>query len=104
VPGAFSHPAVEAIAWWDFSDPGAWQGAPAGLVRKDMPPGPACGVPCRLIQEEWWPGGLKLTTDAEGRVCFRGFLGDYVSESACGKAAFHVGRPGQCRQAVAVER
>ncbi|MCX6004186.1 MAG: endo-1,4-beta-xylanase, partial [Chloroflexi bacterium] len=24
----FSHPSVQAITWWDFSDLGAWQGAP----------------------------------------------------------------------------
>ena len=31
----FSHPAVQAITWWDFSDQGAWQGAPAGFVRAE---------------------------------------------------------------------
>mgnify|MGYP000436373524 FL=1 len=35
----FSHPAVEAITWWDFMD-GGWQGAPAGLVRADLSPKP----------------------------------------------------------------
>ena len=34
----FSHPAVAAITWWDFSDFQAWKNAPAGLVRKDMTP------------------------------------------------------------------
>ena len=37
----FSHPAVEAITWWDFSDRQAWQHAPAGLLRSDMTPKPA---------------------------------------------------------------
>ncbi len=32
---AFSHPAVEAITWWDLSDRGAWQRAPAGLLREE---------------------------------------------------------------------
>ncbi|MCH5374037.1 MAG: endo-1,4-beta-xylanase [Planctomycetes bacterium] len=36
-----SHPAVEAITWWDFSDLHAWQDAPAGFLRKDMSPKPA---------------------------------------------------------------
>ena len=31
----FSHPAVEAITWWDFSDQRAWMGAPAGLLPAD---------------------------------------------------------------------
>ena len=100
----FSHPAVEAITWWDFSDLGAWQGAPAGLVRKDMSPKPAYEVLHRLIKKEWWTGELKLTTDADGRVSFRGFLGDYILQSARGKATFRLDRPGQCRQAVSLER
>jgi GH35 family endo-1,4-beta-xylanase len=29
----FAHPAVQAITWWDFSDNGAWQGAPAGWLH-----------------------------------------------------------------------
>ena len=37
----FSHPAVEAITWWDFSDRGAWQRAPAGFLRDDLSPKPA---------------------------------------------------------------
>ncbi|MCD6507549.1 hypothetical protein J7M22_13115 [Candidatus Poribacteria bacterium] len=37
----FSHPSVEAITWWDFSDRGAWQGTAAGFLRKDMSPKPA---------------------------------------------------------------
>ena len=28
----FSHPAVQAITWWDFSDQGAWQGR-SGRIR-----------------------------------------------------------------------
>lgn len=29
------HSAVEAAAWWDFSDRNAWLGAPSGLLRAD---------------------------------------------------------------------
>ena len=36
----FAHPAVQAITWWDFSDLGAWLGAPAGWLRRDMSPKP----------------------------------------------------------------
>jgi GH35 family endo-1,4-beta-xylanase len=35
-----AHPLVKAITWWDFSDYHAWQGAPAGLLRRDMSPKP----------------------------------------------------------------
>lgn len=72
----FSHPAVEAITWWDFSDQGAWQQAPAGLVRDDMTPKPAYHELKHLIKGRWWTtaGG---TVDPLGDVRFRGFLGDY---------------------------
>lgn len=73
----FSHPAVEAITWWDFSDQGAWLGAPAGLVREDMSPKPAYQALMNLIREKWW---TKTETPAgsDGEVRFRGFYGDYT--------------------------
>jgi endo-1,4-beta-xylanase len=75
----FSHPAVEAITWWDFSDDGAWQGAPAGLLRKDLTPKPAYETLHRLIKQQWWTD-LRKTTNDQGEVTFRGFLGDYHIE------------------------
>lgn len=73
----FSHPAVEAITWWDFSDLRAWQGAPAGLVRADMSPKPAYEVLRGLIKGKWWTR-TQVSTDAAGKARFRGFLGDYA--------------------------
>jgi endo-1,4-beta-xylanase len=84
----FSHPAVEAITWWDFSDQGAWQGAPAGLVRKDMTPKPAYEALLKLVAKDWWTGPVTLTTDAAGQVRFRGFLGDYAAEGEAGQGTF----------------
>ena len=49
----FSHPAVEAITWWDFTDQGAWQGAPAGFLRKDMTPKPMYHELKKLIKGKW---------------------------------------------------
>jgi hypothetical protein len=72
----FSHPAVQAITWWDFSDKNAWQGAPAGLVRSDMTPKPAYDELKRLIKGKWWTE-TTLTTGPDGRASFRGFLGEY---------------------------
>jgi GH35 family endo-1,4-beta-xylanase len=72
----FSHPAVEAITWWDFSDRGAWQGAAAGFLRKDMTPKPSYERLLALIKERWWTA-ISATTDEAGEVSFRGFLGDY---------------------------
>lgn len=72
----FSHPSVEAITWWDFSDYHAWQGAPAGFLRADMTPKPAYDALKSLIKGAWWTE-LTIATDAAGLAAFRGFLGDY---------------------------
>jgi hypothetical protein len=81
----FSHPAVEAITWWDFTDQNAWQQAPAGLVRADMTPKPAYDELERLIKGKWWTQA-ETTTNAEGAARFRGFLGEYeVSVQIDGK-------------------
>lgn len=73
----FSHPAVEAITWWDFSDLRAWQGAPAGLVRRDMSPKPAYTELYKLIKQKWW-SDETLSTDSQGRATTRAFAGDFV--------------------------
>ena len=72
----FSHPAVEAITWWDFSDQGAWQGAPAGLVREDMSPKPAYEALMKLIKGKWWTK-TESEVGAGGEARFRGFFGEY---------------------------
>jgi GH35 family endo-1,4-beta-xylanase len=72
----FSHPAVEAITWWDFTDQGAWQRAPAGFLRTDMTPKPAYERLQRLIKNKWWTQ-TKATLEAGGKTHFRGFFGQY---------------------------
>jgi len=72
----FSHPAVEAITWWDFTDQNAWQRAPAGLVRDDMSPKPAYEELKRLIKGKWWTQTETPISDG-GQARFRGFLGQY---------------------------
>jgi len=72
----FSHPAVEAITWWDFSDWQAWQGAPAGFLRKDMSPKPAYERLMGLIKGRWWTKGSG-TTDRAGSYRVRAYQGDY---------------------------
>ena len=72
----FSHPAMEAITWWDFSDDGAWQRAPAGLVRKDMSPKPAYDNLMALVKGKWWTK-TKCETDSAGKAKFHGFYGKY---------------------------
>lgn len=73
----FSHPAVEAITWWDLSDLGAWQGAPAGLLRKDMSPKPAYEELMRLIKGQWWTR-TEGKTDQHGQFRWEGFYGQYT--------------------------
>jgi endo-1,4-beta-xylanase len=73
----FSHPAMAAITWWDFSDAAAWQGAPAGLVRQDMSPKPVYERLLRLVKHDWWTD-QTLRTDEHGEVHLRAFLGDYA--------------------------
>ncbi len=72
----FSHPAVEAITWWDFTDQNAWQRAPAGLVRNDMSPKPAYNELEKLIKDKWWTQTETPISDG-GQARFRGFLGQY---------------------------
>ena len=81
----FSYPAVEAITWWDFSDRHAWQGAPAGFLRKDMTPKPAYIELKKLVKGKWWTEAQRRT-DSDGSARFRGFLGDYrITVTAAGK-------------------
>jgi endo-1,4-beta-xylanase len=72
----FACPAVKAITWWDFSDQGAWQGAPAGLLRNDMTPKRAYDVLKFLITGEW-RSHVSGVTDAGGEFRSRVFRGRY---------------------------
>jgi len=98
----FSHPSVQAITWWDFADDGAWLGAPAGMLRKDMSPKPAYDALMRLVKGEWWTGKLALRTDARGRVEFNGFLGDYTVEAGGDAGSFALADAGQSEKTVAL--
>ena len=72
----FSHPAVQAITWWDLSDQGAWQGAPAGLLRADMTPKPAYEALMRLVKGRWWTR-TEVRVSRRGQAQFHGFFGEY---------------------------
>jgi GH35 family endo-1,4-beta-xylanase len=84
----FSHPAVEALTWWDFSDDGAWMGAPAGWLRKDMTPKPVYERLQALIKGEWWTRA-QGSVDANGEFACRAFYGRHqvVVEPPNGKGA-----------------
>ena len=67
---------MDAITWWDLAD-GGWLNAPAGLIRKDSSSKPAYEELLRLVKGEWWMSPTHFITDGEGKVYFRGFLGEY---------------------------
>jgi GH35 family endo-1,4-beta-xylanase/endonuclease/exonuclease/phosphatase family metal-dependent hydrolase len=73
----FSHPAVDAITWWDFSDKNAWRHAPAGLLRNDMTPKPAYNALKQLIREEWMTHAT-IQTGKSGTANIRAFRGEYL--------------------------
>ena len=72
----FSHPNVEAIVWWKFTDLIGLNGSPAGLIGRDMSPKPAYDALKKLIKETLWTH-VALQTNHNGEVSFRGFYGDY---------------------------
>jgi hypothetical protein len=81
----FSHPAVEAITWWDFSDRGAWQRAPAGFLRRDLTPKPAYETLKELIKKKWWTTAT-VVADSDGVARYRGILGQYsITVKAVGR-------------------
>ena len=72
----FAHPATQALTWWDFSDAGAWQGAAAGFLRKDMSTKPVYDRLRSLVKEAWWTKAAGLT-DANGEFRTRAFFGTH---------------------------
>jgi GH35 family endo-1,4-beta-xylanase len=101
----FSHPAVEAITWWDFSDYRSWQGAPSGLVRADMTPKPVYQALKSLFQKRWTTR-RRVVTDAKGRARLTCFHGRYSARigarSGTGSVAVFEVRPSTECVAIAV--
>ena len=71
----FSHPAVDAITWWDFSDRNSWAGAPAGLLRKDMTPKPLYNWLMEAFHHHW-STDVIVKSDENGTVNVRAFYGE----------------------------
>ncbi len=71
----FSHPACEAIIWWDLVDSKSWiEGG--GLLNSSMDPKPAYNVLDQLINQEWRTAGSKMT-NTTGWIDFVGYYGRY---------------------------
>jgi endo-1,4-beta-xylanase len=84
---AFSHPTVDVITMWGFSDRVHWkQNAP--LYQADLETLKPSGQAWKdLVFDEWWTEET-VTTAADGRAALRGFLGDYrITASAGGRSA-----------------
>ena len=83
----FSHPAMEAIIYWNLVD-GYAAFAPqgdmtvgenyyyGGLIRFDFTPKPAYHMLQELFQHRWTTEGASAT-NGRGQAAFRGFKGDY---------------------------
>ena len=69
----FSHPAVEAITWWDFPDR-QWMDAPGGLITEDLKIKPVYDGLKELIKKRWW-------SNEEGRT---NLSGCFASAVYCG--------------------
>ena len=85
----FSHPAVDAIIYWNtpdgyahsFHDNWVENRCRGGLFRHDLTPKRSAQTLKRLFSEEWHTEG-SFKTDESGTVTFRGFFGDYTVQAA----------------------
>jgi endo-1,4-beta-xylanase len=73
---AFGYPTIQSITWWGFTDRQIWLEG-GGLLDKEFNPKPVYQTLIKLIKEEWMTKNLKLITDKDGMVNFRGFFGAY---------------------------
>jgi endo-1,4-beta-xylanase len=88
----FSHPAVEAIIWWNPADGKAWKDEGrllGGLLREDLSPKPAYEALQRLIHTEWTTRLPRRTLD-QCEMRFTGFLGAYrITTTHAGRSIEH---------------
>ena len=82
----FATPEIENVVYWNiadqtaYSEPGWDENAiRGGLFHRDMTPKLSALELKRLFKEQWHTE-LDLVTDAEGKVSFRGFYGDYTAD------------------------
>jgi GH35 family endo-1,4-beta-xylanase len=82
----YSHANCLGVVVWNYTDRGAWLGAPVGLLRKDGSPKPSYERLDRLINQRWRTRG-EFTTDAAGRVTVPGaYEGHYRITAGTGEA------------------
>ncbi|OKH55179.1 1,4-beta-xylanase [Calothrix sp. HK-06] len=72
---AFAHPAVQGILMWGFWESTHWK-PKAALYNRNWQPLLAAQAYIDLVYDKWWTRVNTVTNDF-GRVCIRGFFGDY---------------------------
>ncbi len=87
----FSHPATEAISWFDFTDH-RWLGAPAGIVDDDLNPKPVYHALMDLLHREW-RSDLDGRTGTDGAISGRLFFGRYEVNADGKIMEIHLARP-----------
>jgi endo-1,4-beta-xylanase len=83
----FSHPAVDAIIWWNVVDGTAVKGEDkwnGGLVNNDFSPKPSFEVLNNLINKEWKTSFTQTVMNKKS-ISFRGFYGEYLVRIKQGK-------------------
>ena len=110
----FSHPAMEAIIYWNLPDGYAWGAEPGdmavgenyyhgGLCRFDLTPKPAYNVVKDLFGKEW---RTNFERDVGGRFAFRGFRGTYEIEATANgrtvRREIHIGKESPDRMEIAI--
>ena len=95
----FSHPATEALVWWNPVD-GTAAGAPfgdyehgenplrSGLFFQDLCPKPSGEIIRKLIKEEWHTE-TEVAYENGGDNRFHGFYGDYDAEICTDNGTYH---------------
>ncbi len=86
----FSIKPTMGITWWNLVDDCGAPGEPAisGMFSRQMEPKPVYHVLNHLINTEW-KTQLKLKTDAQGSIAFRGFRGKYRATWVDGQCITH---------------
>jgi endo-1,4-beta-xylanase len=79
---SFSHPNINGIMLWGFWESAHWR-PNAAMFRKDWSPRPMAQVWKDLVFKQWWTDE-RASTDANGDVAVRGFLGDYDVTASLG--------------------
>jgi GH35 family endo-1,4-beta-xylanase len=72
---AFSYPKITGFYFWGLIDGKVWREG-SGIFKSNKEPKPAADSVYNLIHKEW-STNITAITGSEGKISFRGFLGDY---------------------------